>query len=107
MRRFARHLFTILSALSLLLGVAVCALWVRTNWAGDWLKYQVLDAAAQRWTGYAIASLNGTLYVSYSPFHFENPGHAEKYARGTEGPGFTHETFPAGHDDQSAFTGSL
>jgi hypothetical protein len=34
-RRLARHLFTVLSAVSLLLCVAVCVLWVRSYWVGD------------------------------------------------------------------------
>jgi hypothetical protein len=35
MRRLARHLFTLCSAASLLLCVAVCALWVRSYWVGE------------------------------------------------------------------------
>ena len=37
MRRALRHLFTILSALSLLLCVAMCALWVRSTMTSDYL----------------------------------------------------------------------
>jgi hypothetical protein len=40
MRRVARHLFTILSALSLLLCVATCVLWVRSYFATDLVVYQ-------------------------------------------------------------------
>ena len=35
MRRLARHVFTILSAPSLLLAVAACVLWVRSLWVTD------------------------------------------------------------------------
>src|SRR5687768_14703719 len=35
MRRLARRLFTLCSALSLLLCVAVCVLWVRSYWVAD------------------------------------------------------------------------
>ncbi len=38
MKRFARHLFTIFSAVSLLMCVAVCALWVRSYWVNDELR---------------------------------------------------------------------
>src|SRR5688572_16943917 len=34
-RRIARHLFTLLAAVSLVLCVAVCVLWVRSRWIGD------------------------------------------------------------------------
>jgi hypothetical protein len=39
MRRALRHLFTILSALSLLLCVAVCVLWVRGRFVSDTFKF--------------------------------------------------------------------
>ena len=39
MRRLARHAFTALSALSLLLCVAVCVLWVRSYRVNDWVGY--------------------------------------------------------------------
>ena len=39
MRRFARRLFTVLSALSLLLCAAVCVLWVRSHHALEELTY--------------------------------------------------------------------
>jgi hypothetical protein len=35
MRRLARHAFTALAALSLLLCVAVCGLWVRSYYVSD------------------------------------------------------------------------
>jgi hypothetical protein len=38
MRRLARHLFTVCSAVSLLLCVAVCALWVRSRDGGESLE---------------------------------------------------------------------
>src|SRR5438132_2502088 len=37
-RRVARHLFTILSVLSLLLCVAVCVLWVRSYWVSEGIE---------------------------------------------------------------------
>src|SRR5687768_233316 len=44
MRRLARPLFTLCSAVSLLLGVAACAAWARSHWVVDsWL----LESSAQ------------------------------------------------------------
>jgi hypothetical protein len=37
-RRLARHLFTLCSAVSLVLCVAACVLWVRSYWYIDWLS---------------------------------------------------------------------
>ena len=39
MRRLARHLFTLCSAVSLLLCVAVCVLWVQSYDASDWVQW--------------------------------------------------------------------
>jgi hypothetical protein len=39
MRRLARHALTAFSALSLLLCVAVCVLWVRSHWVADTVVY--------------------------------------------------------------------
>jgi hypothetical protein len=55
MRRLARHLFTILSALSLLLCVAVCVLWVQSYLIADNFTYARVwddgDSWATRWRG--------------------------------------------------------
>jgi hypothetical protein len=56
MRRFARHMFTVGSALSLLLLIATCTLWVRSNWCSDHLfwwspnGYYVLGTARGHFT---------------------------------------------------------
>jgi hypothetical protein len=39
MRRFARHLFKLLAAVSLLMGVAVCVLWVRARTVADSVEW--------------------------------------------------------------------
>ena len=70
MRRPARHLFTLCSAASLLLCVAVCVLWVRSYRPGDAISYDrrgrwsahdrvgltlagghVIIGATENWTG--------------------------------------------------------
>ena len=43
MRRLARHLFTLCSAVSLLLCVAVCVLWVRSYYAADSFGWEYAD----------------------------------------------------------------
>ena len=53
MRRGWRHLFTIISALSLLLCAAVCVVWVRSYWCADSIKWS-------RWN-YNGASINAQL----------------------------------------------
>jgi hypothetical protein len=48
MRRLARHLFTLCSAVSLLLCVAVCAVWVRSHGVGQRLRWEeTVDEAAR------------------------------------------------------------
>ena len=45
-RPLARHAFTALSLLSLLLCVGVCVLWVRSYWVKDCVSYRPHDATA-------------------------------------------------------------
>jgi hypothetical protein len=67
MRRLARHLFTILSALSLLLCVAVCVLWVQSYLIADNFTYARVwddgDSWATRWRGAAFG--RGGVYGFY------------------------------------------
>ena len=61
-----RHLFTILAALSLLLCVAVCALWVRNYFRSDLLAYATgasLGPASHERGGFAWAAA-GSLHVN-------------------------------------------
>ena len=44
-----RRLFTILSALSLLLCVAVCVMWVRSYWVADTLSFRYREGTPTRW----------------------------------------------------------
>jgi hypothetical protein len=52
MRRLARHLLTLCSAVSLLLCAAMCALWVRSYRVGDTVYATVIqpEAAEERWS---------------------------------------------------------
>ena len=61
MRRIARHLFTILSALSLLLCVGTCVLWVRSYSVWDEV---VWDARNTYGSTLSIASLRGRVNLS-------------------------------------------
>jgi hypothetical protein len=65
LRRLARHAFTLLSALSLLLCVAVCGLWVRSYFACDWVTVHWQDPARFEATGGGVAALRGVLIVHY------------------------------------------
>jgi hypothetical protein len=57
MKRLARHLFTLCSAASLLLCVAVCVLWVRGYWRIDEVKWD--GPLGDRWYRCEIRSSRG------------------------------------------------
>ena len=62
-----RRLLNLLTALSMLLCVAVCVLWVRSFGAVDTLQYvRLADAVGGRSTGIAAASLRGRVKLSVS-----------------------------------------
>src|SRR5688500_17560396 len=71
MRRLARHLLTFCSAVSLLLFVAVCVMWVRSYWVYDewkwtrtsWSAAGDVDVEVQR--AGVVASAYGGLWTSY------------------------------------------
>jgi hypothetical protein len=52
MKRLARHLFTFVSAVSLLLFVAVCVLWGPSLFVGDWFNGS--DGAGVRWSVFSV-----------------------------------------------------
>ena len=65
MRRLPRRLFTLCSALSLLLCVAVCALWVRSHFQADHV-YRLQPAVTQDgqgWDALTFSSTGGRLAV--------------------------------------------
>ena len=57
-----RRLFTCFSALSLLLCVAVCALWVRSHWVGHTWQVELGSGVRQRLI--AVSSAAGKLRLS-------------------------------------------
>jgi hypothetical protein len=65
MRRLARHLFTVLSALSLLLCVAVCVLWVRSQWTVDWIFWGRYDNSQRRSISLIAQVKLGVIAFSY------------------------------------------
>ena len=75
-----RRLFTLCSALSLLLCVAVCVLWVRSYWVEDWVKYHGPDVAGLRWRRFACASGGGHVTVSWATLTFRDGRRAAAYA---------------------------
>ena len=88
MRRVARHVFTILSALSLLLCVAVGVLWVRSYWQGPFGEF---IGSFEGKTGEKIVMMrNVGAYSSYGYFGFginhsefvRSYAHYAKYADG-------------------------
>jgi len=70
-----RYLFASFSALSLALCMAICVLWVRSYFAGDWLTGDLLNAAGIGTGEWAVGSAAGSVSVSVcrlaTPFHFK------------------------------------
>ena len=60
MRRLARWLFTLCSAVSLLLCVAVCVLWVRSYFVGDTMGWVGTPSVG-------VASGDGLLWIGWAP----------------------------------------
>src|SRR5688572_30580424 len=65
MRRLARHLFTLCSAVSLLLCVATCAVWARSWWAVDTFGQIRWDAASGRHSQSGVEWERGRLFGYY------------------------------------------
>src|SRR5687768_750663 len=63
-KRLFRHLFTFCSAVSLLLLVAVCGLWVRSFWVADYLS--IADRKTIGRNGYDVHAIVG--YSSHGGF---------------------------------------
>src|SRR5687768_10735645 len=70
MRRLARHLFTLCSAVSLVLCVAVCVLWVRSHFRADWLIWAemklMLDSNGRSPDHVRLASEAGRITYSHT-----------------------------------------
>jgi 4-amino-4-deoxy-L-arabinose transferase-like glycosyltransferase len=86
MRRLTRHLFTLCSALSLLLCVAVCVLWVRSYWSASTITYTSFatdNPGAYRRIIYEVASMSGHLVVERSDVQveLEAPGGLSVYGQ--------------------------
>src|SRR4051812_20214939 len=69
MRRLARHLFTTLSAISLLLCVAVCAEWVRSYVGSDYAARLVVDPSSDdgmvtHGHSYQVTFMRGSIRLS-------------------------------------------
>ena len=70
MRRLARHLFTLCSAVSLLMCVAVCVLWVRSYRVWDRVQQYRLDAGDRK----ELRALStGPGSIGYGCVHLDDP----------------------------------
>jgi hypothetical protein len=67
MRRLARHLFTLCSAMSLLLCVAACVLWVRSYWRADEVRRveHLTDATGYTNRFLRLGSSHGSLLFTW------------------------------------------
>ena len=78
MRRFARHLFTLCSALSLLLCVAACAAWVRSHFGGDaWFRLERPADGADRLRVHVVGWSGGLFFAGRAMLRTPAPGEVE------------------------------
>ena len=75
-----RRLFTIFSAVSLLLFVAVVVLWVRSYWVAEGVRWYRPDVAGARWAGDSIVSTKGRVLISGTRVEFTWPEYASQFA---------------------------
>ena len=84
-----RRVLNLLTALSLLLCVAVVALWVRSRWVADRVEC-ILPNRGERTCGeYALDSTQGNLVLTCRSISFERPEAHEMYVSGRR-TGFAH-----------------
>jgi hypothetical protein len=120
-RRIPRHLFTIVSALSLLLCVAACGLWVRSYWridvvrlpdGSDQLKnthglLEIDHSSIRRWTGTQYESLPESEWSAWAVWSWKSDGQDGPFsARIYHFAGFAHMwwTQQSGFADRWRFT---
>jgi hypothetical protein len=102
-RRLLRFGFTALSALSLLLCVAVGVMWVRGQRSADWFHWT--QTSEHEWRRETLVAAGDGFYVSHQWFFFDAPGHARKYAADLGATsGFSHK---ASQPQENPYTGSF
>jgi hypothetical protein len=74
MRRLARHLFTLCSAVSLLACVAACVLWARSYFATEVFKLTRSDGSGTRWLVVGGGRGGGGLQWGHRPRPVGRPG---------------------------------
>src|SRR5688572_20656000 len=89
MRRLVRHLFTFVSALSLVLWVGVCVLWVRSYWVSDQFRRIDGKAGVDSFTTYDRSILLGRGALLYWEWAFPNtdPAYAATWERNLRAQG--------------------
>jgi len=93
MPRIGRWALNIVSALSILLCVAVIVFWIRGQYKADWFQWSKTDPQANIWRGHDLSNGRSGVYLSWQWFSFDRPGHAEEYAKLVQRPGgFGHMT---------------
>jgi hypothetical protein len=98
-----RRLLNLLTALSLLLGVAVCVMWVRGQRSADWFHWT--RTSEHEWRPETLVAGSDGLYVSHQWFSFDAPGDARKYAaRLGATSGFSHN---ASQPQENPYSGSF
>jgi hypothetical protein len=75
-----RRLLNLLTLMSLLLSVAVAALWVRSYWGADWVEYGTADAVRRLLQEYNLHSEAGVVSVTWRALTFERSEALAMYA---------------------------
>ena len=76
-----RRLFTLLTALSLLMCLATCVLWLRSRSHNDYVGRYHADAARLKWSMWHASSDGGTLSLVHGWMTFASRGLLEDYAQ--------------------------
>ena len=75
-----RRLLNLLTALSLLLFIAVVILWVRSHWVADSVRSYRPDLPAARWASDSLVSTRGRFLLSRTRVTFVSPKYAGAFA---------------------------
>jgi len=96
-KSFRRWLFNVAAAVSLLLCLATCALWLRSYWYTEGFAYLRLDESRQYATLDIIDAIRGLMVIGH---HSEPAGFLLRPIGGFQSAGFDHWTVPSFPVDQ-------
>lgn len=77
-----RRLLNAITVVSMLLCVATLLVWVRAQFAMDWLRWYATSDAANTWRAWDVFSNRFTICFSRKLYLFEHPGNAVEFRDG-------------------------